>query len=107
MIKYRNKLKEVDLNKSYKIIRKPIVTEKATKLSEFNKVVFEVASKSNKSEIKGAIEKLFSVKVKAVNIINIKGKVKRFKGVLGKRNGVKKAVITLEEGNTIDISAGV
>ena len=82
MIKYRNKLKEVDLNKSYKIIRKPIVTEKATKLSEFNKVVFEVASKSNKNEIKGAIEKLFSVKVKAVNIINTKGKIKRFKGIL-------------------------
>ena len=107
MIKHRNKLKEVDLNKSYKIIRKPIVTEKATKLSEFNKVVFEVTSKSNKKEIKSAIEKLFSVKVKAVNIINTKGKVKRFKGVLGKRNDVKKAVITLVEGNTIDISAGV
>ena len=107
MIKYKNKFKDVDLNKSYKIIIKPIVTEKATKLSEFNKVVFEVASKSNKIDIKGAVEKLFSVKVKAVNIINIKGKVKRFKGVLGKRNDIKKAVITLEEGNTIDISAGV
>ena len=107
MIKHRNKFKEVDLNKSYKIIRKPIVTEKATRLSEFNKVVFEVSSKSNKYEIKGAVEKLFSVKVKAVNIINTKGKVKRFKGVLGKRNDVKKAVITLVEGNTIDISAGV
>ena len=107
MIKYKNKLKEVDLNKSYQIIRKPIVTEKATKLSEFNKVVFEVAYKSNKYEIKDAVEKLFSVKVKSVNIINIKGKVKRFKGVLGKRNDIKKAVITLEEGNTIDISAGV
>ena len=107
MIKYSNKYNEVDLNKSYKIIRKPIVTEKATKLSEFNKVVFEVASKSNKIEIKGAVEKLFSVKVKSVNIINIKGKVKRFKGVLGKRNDFKKAIITLEEGNTIDISAGV
>ena len=107
MIKYRNKLKEIDLNKSYKIILKPIVTEKATKLSEFNKVVFEVANKSNKNEIKGAIEKLFSVKVKSVNIVNIKGKVKRFKGVLGKRNGIKKAIITLQEGNTIDISAGV
>ena len=107
MIKYRNKLKEVDLNKSYKIIRKPVVTEKATKLSEFNKVVFEVAYKCNKKEIKGAVEKLFSVKVKSVNIINIKGKIKRFKGVLGKRNDIKKAVITLEEGNTIDISAGV
>ena len=107
MIKYKNKFKEVDLNKSYQIIQKPIVTEKATKLSEFNKVVFEVAYKSNKNEIKGAVEKLFSVKVKSVNIINIKGKIKRFKGVLGKRNDIKKAVITLEEGNTIDISAGV
>ena len=107
MIKYRNKLKEVDLNKSYKIILKPIVTEKATRLSEFNKVVFEVSSKSNKNEIKGAVEKLFSVKVKSVNIINIKGKLKRFKGILGKRNDIKKAIITLEEGNTIDISAGV
>ena len=107
MIKYKNKFKEVDLNKSYKIILKPIVTEKATKLSEFNKVVFEVASTTNKIDIKSAVEKLFSVKVKAVNIINIKGKVKRFKGVLGKRNDIKKAVITLEEGNTIDISAGV
>ena len=63
MTKYKNKLKEVDLNKSYKIILKPIVTEKATKLSEFNKVVFEVASKSNNNEIIVAIEKLFSVKV--------------------------------------------
>ena len=107
MIKHRNKSKEIDLNKSYKIIRKPLVTEKATKLSEFNKVVFEVASKSNKYEIRNAVEKLFTVKVKAVNIINIKGKFKRFKGVLGKRNDIKKAIITLEEGNTIDISAGV
>ena len=107
MIKYKNKFKDVDLNKSYKIILKPIVTEKATKLSEFNKVVFEVASTTNKIDIKSAVEKLFSVKVKAVNIINIKGKVKRFKGVLGKRKDSKKAVITLEEGNTIDISAGV
>ena len=63
--------------------------------------------KNNKIEIKNAVEKLFSVKVKSVNIINIKGKVKRFKGILGKRNDTKKAIITLEEGNTIDISAGV
>ena len=107
MTKHRYKIKEVDLNKSYQIILKPIVTEKATKLSEFNKVVFEVAIKSNKNEIKGAVEKLFSVKVKAVNIVNIKGKLKRFKGILGRRNSIKKAIVTLEEGNTIDISAGV
>ena len=108
MARFLNKkTKDIDFNKAYRVIVRPIVTEKATKLSEFNKVVFEVASKSNKNEIKGAIEQLFSVKVKAVNIINTKGKVKRFKGVLGKRNDVKKAVITLVEGNTIDISAGV
>ena len=71
-------------------------------------VVKFVQNKINtKIEIKSAVEKLFSVKVKSVNIINIKGKLKRFKGVLGKRKDVKKAVITLEEGNTIDISAGV
>lgn len=97
----------VDLNKSYKIILKPLVTEKATKLSEFNKVVFAVSLKSNKIEIKNAIEKLFSVKVKSVNIVNIKGKLKRFKGVLGKKNNIKKAIVTLAEGNSIDISAGV
>ena len=97
----------VDLNKSYKIILKPLVTEKATKLSEFNKVVFAVSLKSNKIEIKNAIEKLFSVKVLSVNIINIKGKIKRFKGVLGKKNNIKKAIVTLAEGNSIDISAGV
>lgn len=97
----------VDLNKSYKIILKPLVTEKATKLSEFNKVVFAVSLKSNKIEIKNAIEKLFSVKVKSVNIVNIKGKLKRFKGVLGRKNNIKKAIVTLVEGNSIDISAGV
>ncbi len=97
----------VDLNKSYKIILKPLVTEKATKLSEFNKVVFAVSLNSNKIEIKHAIEKLFSVKVKSVNIVNIKGKLKRFKGVLGKKNNIKKAIVTLAEGNSIDISAGV
>ena len=95
------------MNSLYNTILSPIITEKATKVSEKNQFVFKVKIDSNKKEIKGAIEKLFSVKVKAVNIINTKGKVKRFKGVLGKRNDVKKAVITLVEGNTIDISAGV
>lgn len=98
---------DLDLNKSYKIILKPLVTEKATKLLEFNKVVFAVALKSNKAEIKNAIEKLFSVKVKSVNTLKIKGKVKRFKGIVGKKNDFKKAIVTLEDGNSIDISAGV
>ena len=101
------KMSDIDLNKSYKIILSPIVTEKATRLSEFNKVVFSVSLNSNKAEIKKAVEKIFSVKVSSVNIVNIKGKVKRFKGILGKRNNMKKAIVTLEKGNTIDLTAGV
>ena len=101
------KASQIDFNKSYKTILKPVVTEKATKLSEFNKVVFLVTKSSNKLQVKYAIEKIFSVKVKSVNIINIKGKSKRFKGIMGKRNDIKKAIVTLETGNTIDLSAGV
>ena len=100
-------MSNLDLNKSYKIILKPIVTEKATRLSEFNKVVFSVSLSSNKVEIKKAIEKIFSVKVACVNIVNIKGKTKKFKGIEGKRNNQKKAIVTLQKGNTIDLTAGV
>ena len=105
--KQNKKASLIDLNKSYKTILRPVVTEKATKLSEFNKVVFLVSEASNKLEVRYAIEKIFSVKVKSVNIINIKGKSKRFKGIMGKRNDIKKAIVTLETGNTIDLSAGV
>ena len=101
------KASQIDLNKSYKTIMKPVITEKATRLSEFNKVVFLVSESSNKLEVKYSIEKIFSVKVRSVNIINIKGKSKRFKGIMGKRNDIKKAIVTLETGNTIDLSAGV
>ncbi len=101
------KASQIDLNKSYKTILKPVVTEKATKLSEFNKVVFLVSESSNKLEVRYAVEKIFSVKVRSVNIINTKGKSKRFKGIMGKRNDIKKAIVTLESGNTIDLSAGV
>tara|TARA_B100000401_G_C52754776_1_gene695117 strand:- start:317 stop:646 length:330 start_codon:yes stop_codon:yes gene_type:complete len=101
------KASQIDLNKSYKTILKPVITEKATRLSEFNKVVFLVSESSNKLEVKYSIEKIFSVKVRSVNIINIKGKSKRFKGIMGKRNDIKKAIVTLETGNTIDLSAGV
>ena len=109
-MKIKNQIKKyskIDFNKSYKTIIKPIVTEKATKLSEFNKVVFLVSESSNKLEIRYAVEKIFSVKVNSVNIIKIKGKSKRFKGIMGKRNDIKKAIVTLESGNTIDLSAGV
>ena len=91
----------------YDVIRKPIITEKATMVSENGAVVFEVAMDSNKPQIKQAIESLFGVKVKAVNTTITKGKTKRFRGQPGKRRDVKKAYVTLEEGNTIDVTTGL
>lgn len=91
----------------YDIVRKPIITEKATMASEANAVVFEVSIDSNKPQIKEAIESLFGVKVKAVNTTITKGKTKRFRGQPGKRRDVKKAYVTLEEGNTIDVTTGL
>ncbi|WP_425051915.1 50S ribosomal protein L23 [Psychromarinibacter sp. S121] len=91
----------------YDVIRKPIITEKATMASEANAVVFEVAMASTKPQIREAVEGLFGVKVKAVNTTITKGKVKRFRGRPGKRKDVKKAYVTLEEGNTIDVSTGL
>ena len=91
----------------YDVIRKPIITEKATMVSENGAVVFEVAMDSNKPEIKQAVEALFGVKVKAVNTTLTKGKTKRFRGQPGKRRDVKKAYVTLEEGNTIDVTTGL
>ena len=91
----------------YDVIVKPIITEKATMASENGAVVFEVAPASTKPQIKQAVEELFGVKVKAVNTTITKGKVKRFRGMLGKRKDVKKAYVTLEEGNTIDVSTGL
>jgi len=91
----------------YDVIRKPIITEKSTMASESGAVVFEVAIDANKPQIKEAIEALFGVKVKAVNTTIAKGKTKRFRGQLGKRRDVKKAYVTLEEGNTIDVTTGL
>ena len=103
--------KKIDLkishNKAYQVILKPLVTEKATQLSEYNKMVFAVPVNASKLEVKSSIEKIFSVKVKTVNTIILKGKLKRFKGILGKRSNLKKAIVTLAPGNTIDLSAGV
>ncbi len=96
-----------DKAKLYDVIRKPIITEKATMASENGAVVFEVAPEANKTIIKEAVETLFGVKVKAVNTTITKGKVKRFRGQLGKRADVKKAYVTLEEGNTIDVTTGL
>ena len=91
----------------YDVIRKPIITEKATMASDSGAVVFEVAMSANKPQIKAAIENLFGVKVKAVNTSITKGKVKKFRGRPGRRRDVKKAYVTLQEGNTIDVSTGL
>ena len=91
----------------YDLIRKPIITEKSTILGEYGKYVFEVSPNSNKISIKKAIEEIFGVKVKAVNVLNQKGKVKRFRGVIGRRSDVKKAIVTLEKDHTIDLAGGV
>ena len=96
-----------DKAKLYDVIKKPIITEKATMASESGAVVFEVAPDANKPLIKEAVETLFGVKVKAVNTTITKGKVKRFRGQLGKRKDVKKAYVTLEEGSTIDVTTGL
>jgi large subunit ribosomal protein L23 len=91
----------------YDVIRRPVITEKATMASENGAVVFEVDIAANKPAIKEAVESLFGVKVKAVNTVLTKGKQKRFKGIKGRRNDVKKAYVTLEEGNTIDVTTGL
>ena len=91
----------------YDVIVSPVITEKATALSEHNKVVFKVRPDATKPQIKEAVEKLFDVKVKSVNTLVTKGKVKMFRGTRGQRSDVKKAVVTLAEGQTIDVTTGL
>ena len=91
----------------YDLLRRPIITEKATNASENGAVVFEVSMGASKPEIKKAVEELFKVKVKGVNTVITKGKIKRFKGKIGKRKDIKKAYVMLEDGNTIDVSTGL
>jgi large subunit ribosomal protein L23 len=91
----------------YDVIVSPSITEKSTLVSEYNQIVFNVAKTASKPEIKAAVEALFGVKVTAVNTLVRKGKVKRFKGFIGKQKDVKKAVVTLAEGQTIDITTGL
>ncbi len=91
----------------YDVIRKPVITEKATMASEANAIVFEVATDATKPRIKEAVEALFGVKVKAVNTTLTKGKTKRFRGRPGRRADFKKAYVTLEEGNSIDVTTGL
>jgi large subunit ribosomal protein L23 len=91
----------------YDVIVSPAITEKSTTASEHNQVVFNVAKKATKPEIKAAVEALFSVKVTAVNTHVRKGKVKRFRGTVGRQSDVKKAVVTLADGQSIDVTTGL
>lgn len=91
----------------YDTILSPVITEKSTLLSEQNKVVFKVADDASKDEIAAAVEALFKVKVTKVNTVVTKGKTKRFRGIMGRRSDVKKAIVTLQEGQSIDVTTGL
>ena len=91
----------------YDVIVSPAITEKSTMASEQNQVVFNVAKKATKPEIKAAVEALFGVKVVGVNTLVRKGKLKRFRGTIGRQSDVKKAVVTLKDGDSIDVSTGL
>jgi large subunit ribosomal protein L23 len=91
----------------YDIVRRPVITEKSTAASEHNKVIFQVAPDATKPQIKAAVEALFKVKVKAVNTLNRKGKNKRFRGIPGRTSGYKRAIVTLVEGQMIDVTTGL
>ncbi len=91
----------------YDIIRRPVITEKSTAVSEHNKVIFLVARTATKPEIKAAVETLFKVKVTGVNTLNRKGKVKRFRGIVGRQSDTKRAIVTLAEGQMIDVTTGL
>jgi large subunit ribosomal protein L23 len=92
---------------AYDVIVSPVITEKSTHVSEYNQVIFKVAKAATKREIKAAIETLFNVKVKAVNTLVRKGKLKAFRGIRSVQSDVKKAIVTLEEGYSIDVTTGL
>lgn len=103
------KASQVKLSRAqmYDIIRAPVITEKSTLGGEHNQVTFKVPLAASKPEIKVAVETLFGVKVKNVNTLRQKGKVKRFRGITGRRSDYKKAFVTLEEGHSIDVTTGI
>jgi len=92
---------------AYDVIRAPVITEKSTYVSEHNQVMFKVARDASKPEIKAAVEKLFGVKVKAVNTQVRKGKMKTFRNVRARQSDTKRAIVTLEEGHSIDVTTGL
>ncbi|KTQ96706.1 50S ribosomal protein L23 [Aureimonas ureilytica] len=91
----------------YDVITSPVITEKSTFVSDFNQVVFNVPGTATKPQIKAAVEALFGVKVTAVNTLVRKGKTRRFRGRLGRLSDQKKAIVTLAEGQSIDVSTGL
>ncbi|NYZ13989.1 50S ribosomal protein L23 [Azospirillum sp. RWY-5-1] len=97
----------VSRERMYDLIIAPVITEKSTMGSEHNQVTFRVPLSASKPEIKAAVEGLFNVKVTAVNTLVSKGKTKRFRGIVGRRSDVKKAVVTLAEGHKIDVTTGI
>lgn len=98
--------RRISEERAYSIIKRPIISEKNTILTQYNQYVFEVQGDAAKPEIKQAIETIFKVKVEAVNTLNRYGKEKRFRGRLGRRQSQKRAFVTLEKGQTLDIGAG-
>ncbi len=92
---------------AYDVILAPVITEKSSEASELNKVVFKVRLDATKPQIKKAVEKLFGVKVVAVNTLTRKGKTKRFRGIEGRQKDMKKAVVKLAEGDKIDVTTGI
>ena len=104
--KYLNKA-GVNKERQFELVRAPVITEKATLGSEYNQVTFRVPLDATKPEIKSAVEQLFDVKVLAVNTLRQKGKTKMFRGRRGRRSDYKKAIVRLEEGQSIDVTTGI
>jgi len=98
---------EVSRGRMYELVRAPVITEKSTSGSEHNQVTFRVPLDATKPEIKAAVEGLFKVKVKAVNTLRVRGKVKRWRGHSGRRSDYKKAIVSLAEGQSIDVTTGI
>jgi len=98
-------MSEIKNEHLFGVLRAPHVSEKSARLAEHNQYVFEVAASADKKQVKAAVEALFNVKVEAVNLVNVKGKVKSFRSRAGSRSGWRKAYVRLHEGQTIDVTA--
>ncbi|HEX9702576.1 MAG TPA: 50S ribosomal protein L23 [Rhodospirillales bacterium] len=107
MKKYSGRDMQPSKERMFELVRAPVVTEKATLISEHNQVTFRVPLDANKFEIRAAVENLFKVKVKAVNTLRRRGKLKAFRNTIGRQQETKKAIVTLAEGQSIDVMTGI